>query len=77
MTAKRKQAPRPKWQPPDAFQRGARVRAVAGVNAGLLGTVTQAYRGRPCGLDRIYVELDGGQKGWSVAFKVEELEALP
>lgn len=59
----------------DPFAKGASVRVVAGEHAGKRGTVQHAYRGRPCGLDRIYVELEGGQKGWSVALKVEELEA--
>lgn len=61
---------------PDPLCQGARVRVVAGEHAGRNGVVIRAYRGRPCGLDRIYVELDGGPKGWSVALKVEELEAV-
>ncbi len=66
---------RPPLQP-DPFAKGARVRVVAGEHSGKQGTIQRAYRGRPCGLDRIYVELDGGPKGWSVALKVEELEAV-
>ena len=62
-------------QQPDPFAKGASVRVIAGQHAGKRGTVAQAYRGRPCGLDRIYVEREGGQTGWSVAPKVEELEA--
>lgn len=59
----------------DTLSQGARVRVVAGEHTGKQGTIIRAYRGRPCGLDRIYVELDGGPVGWSVALKVEELEA--
>ena len=61
---------------PDPFAKGSTVRVIAGQHAGKRGTVQRAYRGRPCGLDRIYVELDGGPVGWSVALKVEELEAV-
>jgi hypothetical protein len=76
MSAKRNAASRPKWQPPDALGPGARVRVVAGQHVGKSGRVIRAYRGRPCGPDRIYVELDGGPIGWSVSLKVEELEAV-
>ena len=61
---------------PDPLSAGARVRIIAGEHAGKTGTIIRAYRGRPCGLDRIYVEIDGGPVGWSVAFKVEDLEAV-
>ncbi|RYE79982.1 MAG: 50S ribosomal protein L24 [Hyphomicrobiales bacterium] len=61
---------------PDPLCQGARVRVIAGEHAGKQGTIQRAYRGRPCGLDRIYVELDGGPIGWSVALKVEELEPV-
>ncbi|AZO77507.1 hypothetical protein B5U98_22840 [Bosea sp. Tri-39] len=60
----------------DPLAQGARVRVVAGEHTGKLGTIQRAYRGRPCGLDRIYVDLDGGPIGWSVSLKVEELEPL-
>ncbi|MBN9472285.1 MAG: 50S ribosomal protein L24 [Bosea sp.] len=60
----------------DPLSQGARVRIIAGEHAGKTGTIIRAYRGRPCGLDRIYVEIDGGPVGWSVAFKVEDLEAV-
>lgn len=76
MIAKARSTPRQKWHLPDPLSQGARVRVVAGEHTGKTGTVIRAWRGRPCGLDRIYVELDGGQVGWSVAFRVEELEPV-
>ena len=75
MSAKRKAYSQPKSQPPDPFGRGTRVSVLAGQHAGKNGVVVRAYRGRPCGLDRIYVELEGGQKGWSVAVRPEDLES--
>lgn len=75
MIAKSRTTPRPRWQPPDPFGRGARVRVIAGQHAGKVGVVIRAYRGRPADLGRIYVELDGGPIGWSIALKVE-LEAV-
>lgn len=67
--------PRPKWQPPDPFQIGARVRFVRGAHAGKRGIVARSYRGRPAGLDRVHVEIDGHPKGWSVAAPLCDLEA--
>jgi hypothetical protein len=61
---------------PDPFTKGSTVRVIAGEHAGKRGTVQKAYRGRPCGLDRIYVDLDGGPVGWSVALRPEELESI-
>lgn len=54
----------------------ARVRILSGQNAGKTGVVVRSYRGRPAGLDRIYVEIDGGPKGWPVSVAPHELEPL-
>jgi ribosomal protein S4E len=59
---------------PDPFPRGSSVLITGGTHAGKTGTVQRAWLGRPEPLNVVYVELDGGAKGWSVSVPVKDLQ---